>query len=159
MTKAENYYKDAVKAGRWLKSDKDQEMIIALKAQLAQKRGTRRSTGRRDGNRNKNTDQWAWKDVAPKDGEDQTKQVKVKGKKKTYHWCPNHKQWTLHKPSECKAKDDTHEEEREKKRGDKQSKHNVMMKVMQSVMEFSSEDEGDSNRSDDSPSDSDSSNR
>lgn len=82
MTKAENYIKDAVKAGRWLKLDKDQEMIIALKAQLAQKRGGRRSAGRRDGNRNRNTGQWAWK---PKEGEEQIKPVKVKGKKKTYH--------------------------------------------------------------------------
>ena len=168
MTKAENYCK--VKAGRWLKLDKDQEMIITLKAQLAQKWGSRRSTGRQDGNRNKNTGQRAWKDVAPKEGEEQTKEVKVKGKKKTYHWCPNHKQWTLHKPSECKAKDDMQEQDKEKKWGDKQSRCNVTMKVMQSVMEFLSEDENDShreflsedendsNRSEDSPSDTEDSN-
>jgi hypothetical protein len=26
----------------------------------------------------------------------------VDGKYKVYHWCPNHLEWTIHKPSECK---------------------------------------------------------
>ena len=48
-----------------------------------------------------NTGKYAWKDVAPKPGEDLTKK---KGDK-NYNWCPHHKQWTLHKPDDCKLKD------------------------------------------------------
>jgi hypothetical protein len=39
----------------------------------------------------------AWKIAAPTDG-----QSKVKTQNgKTYHWCHHHKEWTIHKPSEC----------------------------------------------------------
>ena len=56
---------------------------------------------------NANEDKWAWKTVPPtwktvppKEGEELIKTVN--GKK--YHWCPNHKAWTLHTPEECKKK-------------------------------------------------------
>jgi len=79
--------------------------IIALKAQLAQrstKRENKKGSRNRDGkNKKANLGEWTWKDIPPKDGEAKTKQVKVKGKTKTYHWCRHHNQWTVHKPNEC----------------------------------------------------------
>jgi hypothetical protein len=39
MERAENYYKDHLRQGLWLKLDEDQETIIALKAQLTTKQG------------------------------------------------------------------------------------------------------------------------
>jgi hypothetical protein len=39
----------------------------------------------------------AWKKVAPKGNEATTKSVN----NKTFHWCPKHKMWTVHKPAEC----------------------------------------------------------
>jgi hypothetical protein len=39
----------------------------------------------------------AWKAVAPKTGSPGSKTVG----KNTYHWCPHHGFWTVHKPSEC----------------------------------------------------------
>jgi len=42
-----------------------------------------------------------WKKVAPKSGEPTT----VQKNEITYHWCPNHKAWTAHKPEEHKGKD------------------------------------------------------
>jgi hypothetical protein len=47
-------------------------------------------------------DKYAWKLIPPKDNEPTVKRVLVDGKTKTYYWCPNHHQWTIHKPSECK---------------------------------------------------------
>jgi uncharacterized membrane protein YgcG len=45
-----------------------------------------------------NTGRYAWKDVAPAAGTAHNKVVEGK----TYHWCPNHNAWTLHKPEECR---------------------------------------------------------
>jgi hypothetical protein len=45
----------------------------------------------------------AWKKVAPKGTEATTKSVNDK----TFNWCPKHKMWTVHKPSECTLQEDT----------------------------------------------------
>jgi len=42
-----------------------------------------------------------WMFEAPKAGQPHTKSVE--GRKKPYHWCPNHKKWVAHKPSECEG--------------------------------------------------------
>ncbi len=42
--------------------------------------------------------------IPPKDNEPSVKKMLVEGKTKTYYWCTNHMQGTLHKPSECKRK-------------------------------------------------------
>jgi hypothetical protein len=49
-----------------------------------------------------NDNKYKWKLKGPKDGEPNTKRVFQDGEKKTYHWCPHHKMWTIHKPEECK---------------------------------------------------------
>jgi hypothetical protein len=49
-----------------------------------------------------NDNKYKWKLKEPKDGEPNTKRVFQDGEKKTYHWCPHHKMWTIHKPEECK---------------------------------------------------------
>ncbi len=40
-----------------------------------------------------------WKRTPPKTGEKHTK----KHNKTTYHWCPHHDAWVMHKPAECRA--------------------------------------------------------
>ena len=73
------------------------EEITALKTsveQLLQAQGTKRSNA---GTGDK--DKWAWKSVAPKSNQALTKQVN----NKTYHWCPNHVKWCIHKPADCKG--------------------------------------------------------
>ena len=56
---------------------------------------------------------WAWKKVEPAEGEPKQKQFNGK----TYHWCPNHQQWTIHTPEECRGV--------AKKDGKKDGKKNV----------------------------------
>ena len=50
----------------------------------------------------KREQKYKWKLIPPKDGESTTKMVLVDGERKKYHWCVNHKAWTLHSPAECK---------------------------------------------------------
>jgi hypothetical protein len=48
--------------------------------------------------RNKSV-KYAWKKVAPSEGDPRTKQFEDW----TYHWCSKHNMWTMHKESECKG--------------------------------------------------------
>jgi len=45
---------------------------------------------------------YAWKLIPPKDNEPTVKNVLIDGKTKTYYWCPNHNQWTIHQATECR---------------------------------------------------------
>ena len=86
------------------KSKKYQDEIKALTAQL--KEYTTAYTARWSGqspNAQQDMDKkYAWKKVPPKSGEPLTKRMYVDGKYKVYYWCPNHLEWTNHKPSECR---------------------------------------------------------
>ena len=57
------------------------------------------------GNGKKEDKKWAWKTIAPKNGE-----TTKKFAGKLCHWCPNHVAWTLHTPEECN-KGDNHSPE------------------------------------------------
>ena len=71
MVEAENYYKDRVDLGEWLKLDDDQETIVALKAQLLKKapgkennpNRANRGKGKGKGKEGAKKDDWAWKKV------------------------------------------------------------------------------------------------
>ena len=67
--------------------------IIALKAEIAL---LKQQNSRKPEQKRKNDDRFAWKEK------------KVAGKEtlvknsKTYHWCPYHKAYTIHKPDDCR---------------------------------------------------------
>jgi hypothetical protein len=48
-----------------------------------------------------NTGKWAWKNIAPTTGSPHTKMVEGKA----YHWCPEHKAWTIHTPGSCRLEE------------------------------------------------------
>lgn len=106
MKEVETYYKDRIKTGEWGKLNEDEERIIALRAELAAaKTSTKRDTRRRgDRTTRDNERKERWRTKAPKPNEPNTKRMSVNGTENTYHWCSNHKMWTVHKPSECKLK-------------------------------------------------------
>ena len=103
----------------WLQKSEEQVQIEALTAEvkdLRSQKGTKKkkrdpkskgddaaSKERKDEKKSgdKNNDKWAWKKIPPGDGEPEKKTVNGK----TYHWCPYHEAWTVHKPSECTLKD------------------------------------------------------
>jgi hypothetical protein len=92
MEFATNKYKQMVDQGLWkpTKPEPDED-IIALKAELEKLKNS---------NNSKSKKEWtkaAWKSVAPADGQPKVKSANGK----TYHWCPNHKEWTIHTPEEC----------------------------------------------------------
>ena len=109
MQLAENKYAARVVRGEWGGKSEEQNQIIALsstvtslqnslklKQQTKKKNDKPKGKGKPKKSNIKNDSKWAWKDIAPKNGE---KTKKFSGK--TYYWCPHHKAWTLHKPEEC----------------------------------------------------------
>jgi len=70
----------------------------------------------------------------PKEGE--PKKKKFKGK--TYYWCYKHKQWTIHKPEECRLKGKKADEDRKIKK-EKGKNHALKMRVYEAALQDSSD--------------------
>jgi hypothetical protein len=128
MELAESYYKDSVATGEWMRLTDDEQKIIALETQiqdLKQKKnpkqdktkGGKKNKGR---NREKEERKWAWKKKPPKQGDKHTKTFQDK----TYHWCSKHKQWTVHKPSECHLKEQAPKEKKTETEAPEETKLN-----------------------------------
>ena len=62
------------------------------------KRKGSRSDPNKDSDKKATNDTWAWKEIAPKEGEPKKKTVKGK----EYNFCKHHKKWCLHTKEECK---------------------------------------------------------
>ena len=126
MLIAETDFKIRVEKGTWGQLSAEQQQIVALSAELKKFKNKSASSysnpstsnnggkdanqqnkngGKKDNKKNKKSDKskkdkdskWAWKKAPPANGES-TKTFEGK----TYYWCPKHKAWTLHKPSECR---------------------------------------------------------
>jgi hypothetical protein len=141
MTTVENYYKGMVKDGVWMKPDPDHETIIALKAQLfSQNKGGPKLSGKRDGKRDDK-----WKTTPPKKGESKKKVVTINGKKVTYYWCPHHGRYTIHKPQDCRKKQEGQQKGGEPKPEPKRpakDERGLALRVMNTIL--NSDDEHDS---------------
>ena len=158
MEQVQNYYKDRVNTGEWMKLDEDQETILALKAQLSNRdsgKGNNKKKGKKGekGDKKRKGDKEdkesyekpAWKLQAPKDKAPKTKEVDGK----TYHWCTGHKEWTIHTSAECrinKNKDAKKEKKakKEKTEGSEKSekgKKQLTLKVLQTIADHVQEGE------------------
>ena len=133
MELVENYYKDACTSGEWMQPDDDQRTILALRAEVSkiQAKGKNNRIGSK-GNYNA-----SWKGKPPRDGE--SRRQKFKGK--TYHWCSNHRQWTVHKPEECRLKGKNSDEDKKAKK-EKGKKHALKMRVYKAALQSSSDSDG-----------------
>jgi hypothetical protein len=112
MELVENYYKDAVTYGEWMLPDDEQSTILALQAAIAKIKVNKNNGSNKSRNPGRPNPKFSpnqgnegvkgkdWKSVPPKNGENRT----LKKEGKIYHWCTYHKQWTLHKISECRLK-------------------------------------------------------
>ena len=132
MSVAETDYKIRVEKGTWGQLSSEQQQIVALSAELEkfkknsnnnsknknQRNNQDNNGGGGNNNPNKknnkkkksnkkkdNDSKWAWKKVPPANGET-TKTVE----NKKYYWCPKHKAWTLHKPSECRLGENSNDD-------------------------------------------------
>jgi len=156
LVEAENYYKDRVDLGEWLKLDDDQETIVLLKAQLLKKapgkennpNRANRGKGKGKGKEGAKKDDWAWKKVEPKGSEPRTKSVFNKKEKKNmaYHWCSHHKLWTIHTEAECtKGKGDGkvlgEVQPSADKKTSKLNKQKITMRVLATLAELPSDSE------------------
>jgi hypothetical protein len=109
MDGVENIYKLRVESGTWKPSlispandiQALQAQIIALSAQV-NKNETPTSSGgggSRNAKRQAKKEKDAWKAIPPGSNDPKTKSFEDR----TYHWCPNHKMWTMHKPEDCQG--------------------------------------------------------
>ena len=128
MEEAEVYYQEALTTHRWGKRSKP-EVTYAFKAmdslpeteeevekpkhtyedtikdlteQLKQYASAYTAQWSGSNQRDSMDKKYAWKRIPPKDNDPSVKRVHMNGVSKTYYWCPNHVQWTIHKPAECK---------------------------------------------------------
>ncbi len=125
MDLAENKYHALVEAGKWNAPTKEQEQILALSAEVKalqrsktpakaappkkkNLKGDRSNSNSPQAKPNKKKkgktspaiERDAWKLEKPLSPTQTTR----KHNGKTYHWCPYHQKWTLHKPEECRLK-------------------------------------------------------
>jgi hypothetical protein len=117
MTLAENKFKIRKIRGTWNAPSREEEKTVALEAKLKRLESkppdfktpkpdysSRGNTGavNKPGSAAKkspNRREEPWMLIAPKEGETKTKDFNGK----TWHWCPNHKKWCVHKPEDCKG--------------------------------------------------------
>jgi hypothetical protein len=153
METVENYYKGRVEEGLWGKLNEDEQTILALKAQIANKQGGKgKGKGKRDGEERKgkgggkenDKPKPAWKTQPPKDGEPKTKVMDGK----TWHWCPHHNEWTVHPPAECRKRKANSEksgkQEKGKKKDGKKKDRQLTLKVMQTLADHTEDMDDDS---------------
>ena len=81
---------------QWTQDERANEEIISLKAEIASLKQQNKRKWEQPNRSRKRDERFAWKekkiagnDVLLRNG-------------KTYHWCPFHKAYTLHKPEECR---------------------------------------------------------
>jgi hypothetical protein len=94
MNEVENLFKIRVESGNWNPSIMNlavgyEDNISAMTSDVEKTRKKNRK------------EKYTWKKEAPKNGEVTTKTFEGRA----YHWCVNHKLWTMHKPEECKGVD------------------------------------------------------
>ena len=86
-------------------------------------------------------DKWAWKLNPPKAGQRHTKTFEGK----SYHWCPKHNKWTIHKPEECrweeKKEPETMIKTDEMDKTGKEEKKRLKRLALQTIMNLSSDEE------------------
>ena len=103
MEVAANKYKMIVEEGSWKSPTASEEQFVALTAEIAAlrqtqfvKKGDRKKKVRSNTKGELNSSN-SWRTLAPKEGDPHTKSVG----KRAFIWCPHHKAWGGHQPSEC----------------------------------------------------------
>ena len=81
---------------QWTQDERANEEIVSLKAEIASLKQQNKRKWKQPNRSRKRDERFAWKEkkIAGND-------VLVRNGK-TYHWCPFHKAYTLHKPEECR---------------------------------------------------------
>ncbi len=116
---ATNKYNALIAQGRWGAKSPSEQKIVALTSQMEtlkgdlklskdlisklKKKDPRKEVDvkkkKKETNKERQKRDEKWKRTPPRTGEKHTK----KHNKTTYHWCPHHDAWVMHKPDECRA--------------------------------------------------------
>jgi hypothetical protein len=102
MNNVENAYKLRLEEGTWAPGiEKKTDEITALKAEIeAFKASIEDRKGNSGSGRSDNkarAEKYAWKKIPPASNDPKTKTFE----NRTYHWCGNHKSWTMHTEAQC----------------------------------------------------------
>ena len=90
-------YKTLKEQETWDRGSQEGDEIIALKAEIALLKQKHQQQGKRKSDQGKRNDErFSWKEKKIAGKETLTKN------NKTYHWCPFHKAYTIHKPTDCR---------------------------------------------------------
>ena len=119
MHDAPNKYKSIKLEGKWNSLSPDQEKILALTAKFEElkdknlkisksllngKKHSPKNLNHKkkkpSSKKNKKEKDYTWKKVPPKEGAPE----KIERDDKTYHWCPEHLAWCIHRPDQCELK-------------------------------------------------------
>ena len=150
MQLALNKYQTLVEGGKWNAPTEAESKIIALEAEVKKMKSNKGAS-----NKNKKADakeekakkpyeKPKWMTIEPAAGK--PKEKKVDGK--MYYWCKNHKQWTRHKPSECRGtgketKVGNKPKPKEKESGKKSDPKETQAKIVQALTTIADDDEED----------------
>lgn len=152
-------YKDRKRSDTWQAPSREEEEIVALKAEIGELKKAKANTlatekGKKpNANAKKGADgksktraerlaiKYAWKLVPPAPGDPTMKDFE----KKTYHFCPNHNNglgaWVIHHPSKCDLCDDA-SKKKEPTKGDKvMSLTKVLQAIQAEAGEISSDED------------------
>lgn len=158
MSLALEKYKTLVTQKEWRRPTKQDEELIALRAELekAKKSEQQKSSkkgkakGKKSGDDEKKTKTINGKEIPLKDvwmheNKDNKKTMTRKGK--TWYWCPKHKKWCKHKPEDCRLQlkdDDTPQTKQNKPKKDEQEEALKITKALQATANLGSDFEGES---------------
>jgi hypothetical protein len=154
MQATDNKYNSLKQSGRWNQTSEQDDKIIALQAQVSHliaktnKKKPTAGTSEIAGNtRERKTPlaRAAWNDVAPKEGEPETKVVDGK----TYYWCRHHQKWSLnpnHTTDSCKGHGVKATDELppgHKKKDGSKAKDTPAIRLQSALMSVNSQEESD----------------
>lgn len=146
MQLAQDKYQTLVEGGLWNAPTEEESKIMALEAEVKKIKSSKggnkdkKDSSKKDKSNKKTFEKPKWMAKEPEQGK--PKEKKVDGKQ--YHWCPNHKQWTRHKPSECRLKEDKKAASKETKQEEKQkASDSTKAKIVQALTTVIDDDDSE----------------
>jgi hypothetical protein len=148
MQLALNKYQTLVEGGKWNAPTEEEAKIIALEVEIKKIKAAKNAPKKSTKEEKKSPkakmpmmDKPKWMTVEPAPGK--PKEKKVDGK--TYYWCPHHKQWTRHKPSECRIATNAKSPPAAAKKDDEKDKPSTLkqkqVKIVQALTTIADDDE------------------
>ena len=148
MHDALNKYKNIRLEGKWNSLSPEQEKILTLTAQFEDlkdknlklskgltskkpnQRSNKKTMKRTENKKKKSNKDFAWKKVPPKEGAKQT----LEKDGKSYHWCPEHLAWCIHRPEDCELKKERENSLEKKKQTEENNSKASTLEALEAIL-------------------------